>query len=108
LELTREQRADLVALGYRAPERAPCAQLARMFLLLEACAALAPEQHAPFLLRCYRTSGNAERVALLRTLPLLPDPARFLPIATDACRTHVQDVFEAIACDNPYPMRYFD
>jgi hypothetical protein len=108
LELTGAQRAELSALGYRAGSRAARAQLARIFLLVEACAALAPAQHVAFLLRCYRTSGNEERAALLRALPLLPEPERFLPIATDACRTHVLDVFEAIGCDNPYPARHFD
>jgi hypothetical protein len=108
LELTDAQRAALSALGFRAGARAGRAQLARMLLLVEACAALAPAQHLPFLTRCYRTSSNEERVALLRALPLLPECERFLPIATDACRTHVLDVFEAIACDSPYPARYFD
>ena len=50
---------------------------------------------------------NAEREAVLRTLPLLPDPSRFLTTAVEACRTNVQTVFEAIACENPYPARYF-
>jgi hypothetical protein len=108
LELTGEQRGALDALGLRTGPRAARAQLARSFLLVETCAALPAAQHVAFLTRCYRTSGNEERVALLRTLPLLPEPARFLPIATDACRTHVQDVFEAIACDNPFPARHFD
>lgn len=108
LALAPAQREQLSALGYRAPERASRAQLARMGLLVEACAALEPARHTALLLRCYRTSGNEERAALLRVLPLLPQPERFLAIATDACRTHVQDVFEAIACDNPYPARHFD
>jgi hypothetical protein len=43
---------------------------------------------------------------LLRTLALLPEPDRFVDLATEACRTHVDDVFAAIACDNPFPARY--
>jgi hypothetical protein len=27
--------------------------------------------------------------------------------AVEACRTNAQVIFEAIACDNPYPFRYF-
>jgi hypothetical protein len=108
LELTEAQQLELSALGYRTPVRAKRAELARVFLLLEACAALPPAKHAALLTRCYRTSDNEERAALLRALPLLPEPERFLAIATDACRTHVLGVFEAIACDNPYPARYFD
>ena len=30
-----------------------------------------------------------------------------LPIALDACRSSTQPVFEAIACENPYPAAYF-
>ena len=107
-ELTSTKQAELAELGYRTEARAKRAELARVFLLVEACAALPSAQHAALLTRCYRTSDNEERAALLRALPLLPEPERFLSIATDACRTHVLGVFEAIACDNPYPARYFD
>jgi hypothetical protein len=55
----------------------------------------------------FRTSDNAEREALLKTLPMLPRPERFLDTAVEACRTHVQSVFEAIACENAYPARHF-
>lgn len=108
LELTDTRQAELSALGYRSEARARRAELARVFFLLEACAALPSAQHEALLTRCYRTSDNEERAALLRALPLLPEPERFLPLATDACRTHVLSVFEAIACDNPYPARHFD
>ncbi len=30
-----------------------------------------------------------------------------LPQAVDACRTSIQPLFEAIACDNPYPAGHF-
>jgi hypothetical protein len=43
----------------------------------------------------------------LHTLPLLPKAERFVELAIEACRTHVQSVFEAIACENPYPARFF-
>jgi hypothetical protein len=55
----------------------------------------------------YRTGDNDERAAILRALPLLPEPARFVPLAVDACRTHVLSIFEAIACENPFPASYF-
>jgi hypothetical protein len=48
-----------------------------------------------------------DRRAVLRALPLLPDAGRFVAIALDACRSHIQPVFEAIACENPYPARHF-
>jgi hypothetical protein len=50
---------------------------------------------------------NLEKQAVLRALILLPEPARFLQLGVDACRAHVQTVFEAVACDNPYPAAHF-
>jgi len=50
---------------------------------------------------------NEERRAILRALPRLRDPARFLPLAIEACRTSVVPVFEAVACDNPFPATHF-
>jgi hypothetical protein len=50
---------------------------------------------------------NEERRAILRALPRLRDPARFLPLAIEACRSSVVPVFEAIACDNPLPTAHF-
>jgi hypothetical protein len=48
-----------------------------------------------------------ERAAVMRALPLLPDPLGFLSLATEGCRAHVRAVFEAIACENSYPSRWF-
>jgi hypothetical protein len=31
----------------------------------------------------------------------------FLDTAIDACRTNIIPLFEAIACENPYPAKYF-
>jgi hypothetical protein len=50
---------------------------------------------------------SREKQAVLRALPLLPDPARFIAIGVEACRSSVQTVFEAIACENPYPAEHF-
>lgn len=51
---------------------------------------------------------SAERCAILRSLPLLDEPHEYALIATDGVRSHVQPVFEAIACENPYPERHLD
>jgi hypothetical protein len=76
--------------------------------LLAAAAAHWPEADLPALVEeCYRQGDGAERQAVLRALPLLPGPERFLETAVDACRSHIQPLFEAIACENPYPARYF-
>lgn len=57
--------------------------------------------------RAYADGDNHERRAVLRALPLLRDPEAHLALAIDACRSHVTPIFEAIACDNLYPGRYF-
>jgi hypothetical protein len=44
---------------------------------------------------------------VLRALSLLPRPDRFCSLATDACRSHVQPVFEAICCESRYPAACF-
>jgi hypothetical protein len=55
---------------------------------------------------CFRGGDTDERRAVLRALPLLPRPERFAVLAADACRTSVRPIFEAIACENPFPARY--
>jgi transposase len=50
-----------------------------------------------------RRGDVRERQAVLRVLAALPDPAQFTDIAVDACRTNVDGVFRAIACDNAFP-----
>ncbi len=77
-------------------------------LLLVAAAAHWPEAELEALVEeGYRQGDGAERQALLRALPLLPAPERFLGIAVDACRSHIQPLFDAIACENPYPSLHF-
>jgi len=80
---------------------------ARTCLLVHACERLPHDLHPPLVRDVFRKGDNDERVALLRALPSLPQPERFLETAIEACRTHVQDVFEAIACENPFPATYF-
>jgi hypothetical protein len=81
--------------------------LGRTVLLLCAAECLAPDEQAEFIDALYARGDNAEREALLRTLSLLPEPDRVLSTAVEACRTNVQTVFEAIACENLYPVRHF-
>jgi hypothetical protein len=50
---------------------------------------------------------NRQRQAVVRALPLLPAPDRWLLVALDAARSSVRPLFEALACDNPYPARRF-
>jgi hypothetical protein len=80
---------------------------ARASLLLGACAQLSAAEHVQLTAETFRQGDTREKVAILRALPLLPEPALHLPLAIDACRTSVQPVFEAIACENPFPAEHF-
>jgi hypothetical protein len=79
----------------------------RAALLLAALSALADEAHVAFVSRLFRRGDLREQRAVLRALPLLPGPERFLPLAVEACRTNVLPVFEAVACESPYPAAHF-
>ena len=66
-----------------------------------------PAQFADIALTCYEHGDARAQQGWLRALPMLPQPQRFLPTALDACRSTNAQLFEAIACENPYPARYF-
>jgi hypothetical protein len=106
-ELTDAERADLQAASLLLPAGWPLSALGRAALSCRLCELLEPPAHFAALVTQFRTGDNAERAALLRALSLFPEPQRFSDLAIDACRSHVQSVFEAIACENPYPARYF-
>jgi hypothetical protein len=79
-------------------------ELARILLLLQA------EMHTEnfaVVEACYRQGDTLERQAVLRALALLPKPAIYCSLAIDGCRSHIQPLFESIACENPYPTAYF-
>src|SRR6185436_7504392 len=82
-------------------------ELGRVVLLGRAFRDLAPDRAAALLEQCYFRGDNRERQAVLRALPFLPARARFVPMAIEACRTNVQPVFLAIACENPLPADEF-
>jgi hypothetical protein len=79
----------------------------RAALVLAAIGSIDPAEHVVFVRDLIRRGEVRERQAVLRVLAALPEPARFVDLAVDACRTNVQSVFEAIACDNAYPARHF-
>lgn len=107
VELDQDEAKTLLSTWCRPLQGRPLHELGRTALLLCATENLDPEEHAECIDELYVRGDNAERAALLRTLSLLPEPARFLSTAVEACRTNVQTVFEAIACENPYPVRHF-
>jgi hypothetical protein len=89
------------------PEGWPLKHIARSALIQGLLGRLPDGEHPATLTQLFRGGDSAEREALLRTLPLLREPGRFVDIGVEACRSHVQSVFEAIACENPFPARYF-
>ncbi len=79
----------------------------RAVLLLNAAASMPDDDYERVVLQCYEFGDSRERQSWLRALSILPRCERFLSMAIDACRTNIIPLFEAIACENPYPARYF-
>jgi hypothetical protein len=80
---------------------------ARALLLLGRAAALGAEACAAAATACYEQGDAAEQQSWLRAIALLPSPSQFTPLAIDACRTNIQPVFQAVACENPFPAAHF-
>lgn len=95
--------ARLAEIGVPWPCTSGADECGRAALVVIALGALAPERHLPFVRDLIRHGELREQQAVLRVLAGLPEPARFVDLAIDACRSNVASVFEAIACDNAYP-----
>jgi hypothetical protein len=93
----------LSAIGVAEPQLWSPADAARCALLLAAFAALPDVEQVVLATEVFRRGETNERVSLLRALSLLPEPARFAPLAAEACRSHVLDVLAALGCENPFP-----
>jgi hypothetical protein len=107
LNLSAEEQRLVRDLGIVAPDDWELDRLARAALLRRALEIVPFERHVALVREVYLKGDEREQVAVLRSLSVLPDPGRFLDIGTDGCRTNVQDVFEAIACENVYPAAHF-
>jgi hypothetical protein len=80
---------------------------ARAALLAAAADRLGADAFADAATACFERGDAREQQSWLKALSVLPDPERFLRLAIDACRTNIIPLFESIACENPYPARYF-
>jgi hypothetical protein len=80
---------------------------ARCVLLLGVAERLEPQVFAAAAIECFERGDSREQQSWLRGLSLMPQPERFRAIAVDACRTNIVPLFESIACENPYPARFF-
>lgn len=79
-------------------------QLVRVYLLIQ----LAEKEDGKSRIETlFDTAEMNELVALYRALPVLPTPEIWLHRATDAVRSNMGPVFDAIAFGNPYPLQYF-
>ena len=59
------------------------------------------------VLECFEQGDTREQQSFMRTVAWLPTPTAFLPVVIDTCRTNILTLFEAVACENPYPARHF-
>ena len=75
--------------------------------LLLSSATARPDSFVRAATDCYDQSDSAEQQSWLKSTPLLPGPEQFLPTVIDACRTNILPLFEAVACENPFPARHF-
>lgn len=80
--------------------------LARL-VIVSAGADAAGEQAPALVAEIYRQGDNDERCAVLRALPLLEGPERFVEVAVNAVRSSVQPIFEAVACDTGFAAQHF-
>lgn len=96
--------AEAARPGWRA-EGLTIDQAGRILLLIEAASAL---DDFPSALRTLsKTADVGEWIAILRGLPLYPQPEALLPVATEGVRFAMRPVFEAVAHANPYPAAHF-
>jgi hypothetical protein len=96
-----ERAAAFFPLGW------PADQYGRVLLLQAVLDARLPEVHAALVHELFVTGDLRERHAVLRALPFLEAPARFLTTGVEAMRNNALTVIEAIACENTYPARFF-
>jgi hypothetical protein len=79
----------------------------RLTLVFRAFSHLPAAGQPALIERLFESGEIGEQESLLRTLALLPEPTRFTDTGLAACRTNARRVFDAIACDNPFPAEFF-
>ena len=107
LEFSRQEIDSENAARFLVFQGRPLHEFGRAVLVLFALNRLPAEEHLEFIDELFMRGDCREQQALLRALSILPNPGRFLATAVEACRANTQTVFEAIACENPYPSCYF-
>jgi len=108
--LTPEDEAVLHSSGW--PADVPLtgwirADVARFILLRDLAGTVDADAFAHAAQECFAQGDAGEQRSWCRGVSLLPAPERFLALMTDTCRTNILPLFQAVACENPYPARYF-
>jgi hypothetical protein len=78
-----------------------------VFLLARHDAVDASDRFAAEAITCFEQGDSREQRSWLRGVGFLPEAKQYLPLVIDACRTNILPLFEAVACENAYPARYF-
>jgi hypothetical protein len=99
------QAADLLE-GWN-PERWYLMDLLRVGLVLSRSDLEEPSS-VKAILGALEYADMGELCALYRAMAFLPRPADYVWQAAEGCRSNMTAVFEAIACDNPFPALHFD
>ncbi|MEN1784279.1 MAG: EboA domain-containing protein [Bacteroidota bacterium] len=92
--------------NYLIRHQADTLKIARIFLLHQVL--VNTKAFIPAVQNLVQVADKQELETLLRYLCLLPNPEDFKFTAVEALRSNIVSVFEAIACQNPYPAQYFD
>lgn len=104
--LDAEQRHALEQLTYPGFTPSSMRDAARACLLLAYADVGRSSEVRSVVEKLYYKGDANEQIVVVRCLALLPEPQEYTLLATDAARSHVQPVFEALACSNPFPARY--
>jgi len=79
----------------------------RVAMTSRALAGTPAAERGAVLLRLFEGGEIGEQESILRTLALLPNSADFVETGLLGCRTNARRVFEAVACENPFPASHF-
>lgn len=93
--------------GYLSSQKASLSEVARIYLI---CTLLTkkPEDYLGAVRKLTEVADSAELITFLKYLFFLPHASEFKSTATNALRTNIEPVFDAIALDNPYPKDFFN
>jgi hypothetical protein len=109
LDLTSSEEANVTALAPGLSCRLWSIADASRALLLLASATDTADSAAwvTIAISCFENGDAGERQSWLRSLSFLPHADQLAVVAIDACRSHIQPLFESIACENPFPAANF-